>query len=408
MASIRENKKNGKTVSYRFTACLERDVHGRQIRRYSTWIPPEELTPSKVRKAAERAANAWEEKTRKEYQKGRDAVAEGRSYTVPPEHRRDDFVSFVDDIWFSLYICNGDRKSTTTAFYEDIARYITSYFKGAVLQDITPMLIQQYLQYLRAEHEERTGKPLSANYLHHQFGVLKNIFGYAEKNDFITKNPMSRVDSPKKVKKPVDALTPEQAAVFFEKLQDCPLDFRTMLYLLITTGLRRGELLGLRWGDIDGKNGVLNVERGVAYTAKTGVVIGAPKTASSIRTIPLVPGSIHLLQQLKKQVKTEHPNTILEEAYLFPSAESLFKPREPNAVTRRIKNFMIRNGLPDLSPHDLRHSCATLLLSQGASLKAVQEILGHSDASTTLNFYVRADLGQMKAVTERLASAFNL
>ena len=118
--------------------------------------------------------------------------------------------------------------------------------------------------------------------------------------------------------------------------------------------------------------------------------------------------TLKLLQQLKKQVKGQHPDTILKEAFIFPGESDLFTPRDPNAVTRRVKRFMKRNGLPDLSPHDLRHSCATLLLSQGADIKSVQEILGHADASTTLNFYVKADLRQMQAATEKYAAAFNL
>ena len=408
MANIRENKKDGKTVSYRFTVCLERDAQGKQIRRYTTWTPPDGLTAAKAKKAAERAADAWEQEVKAEYQKEKEAAASGQSYALPPEKRKDDFVSFVNGTWFTLYICNGDRKKTTTVYYEDIARYITAYFKGAILQEISPIHIQHYLQYLRKEHEKRTGKPLSAKYLHHHYGTLKNIFGYAEKNDLIVKNPMNRVDAPKMVKKPVDALTPEQAKAFFNRLSDCALDFRCMLHLLITTGMRRGECIGLKWKDIDEKNSVLHIERGVAYTSKTGIVVSTPKTSTSIRTIPLMPSTLLLLQQLKKQTKAEHPNTLLKEAFIFPSEKDLFAPRDPNAITRRVKRFMKNNGFPDLSPHDLRHSCATLLLSQGADIKSVQEILGHANASTTLNFYVKSDLQQMQAATEKYAAAFNL
>ena len=93
---------------------------------------------------------------------------------------------------------------------------------------------------------------------------------------------------------------------------------------------------------------------------------------------------------------------------MFPGKTGLFAPRDPNSVTKRVKRFMKLSGFPDLSPHDLRHSCATLLLSQGADIKSVQEILGHADASTTLNFYVKSDIRQMKAATEKYAAAFNL
>ena len=104
----------------------------------------------------------------------------------------------------------------------------------------------------------------------------------------------------------------------------------------------------------------------------------------------------------------ENPEVDLEESFIFHSRKDIFFPKNPDAVTRRLKRFMESNNLPDVSPHDLRHSCASLLLESGADIKSVQEILGHANASTTLNFYVKTDMKQMKAATDKFAEEFGL
>lgn len=408
MANIRENKKNGKTISFRFIACLERNAQGKQVRRYTTWIPPEGLTPSRARKAAERAADAWENEVKAEYQKEKEAKAQGRAYMLPPEKRHDDFAVFISDTWLPLQVRDGNNKPNTVAFYQNIAKIITKYFNGKILQEISPADIQKYLVYLRTEYKSKSGKPLSAKTLRHHHGTLNLIFGYAERQEMIAKNPMQRVDPPKKEKKPVDALTQEQAAKLFPLLSSYPLDFHCIMQLLVTTGMRRGECMGLKWRDIDENACTISIERNVSYTPESGVIVSTPKTANSIRTIPIMPSTLQLLQQLKQETQQQHPGTDLKDAFLFPKGNEIFTARDPNSVTRRVKRFMKNNGFPDLSPHDLRHSCATLLLSQGADIKSVQEILGHADASTTLNFYVKTDLRQMQAATDKFAAAFNL
>ena len=397
MANIRENQKNGKTVSYRFTACLGRDGSGAQIRKYTTWTPPEGMPPSKSKKAAEKEAKRWEKEWRERLaEKPREA------------ERKDDFVSFVNDLWFPLQVKGNNRKPKTVAFYESAVKIITGYFAGAVLQEMKPMDIEKYLVYLRTEYKSRFGKPLAPKTVHHHYGTLKLIFAYAERLERIEKNPMLRVPAPKKEKKPVDALSQEQARRFFEKIADCPSDFKCTLYLLVTAGLRRGECIGLKWKDINEANGTLSIERNVTYTPQSGLVVSTPKTSNSIREIPLMSGVLALLKEYKEEVQIQHKGVCLDEAFLFPKADDLFTPRTPDSITRHLKRFMSRSGLPDLSPHDLRHSCATLLLANGADIKSVQEILGHADASTTLNFYVKADIRHMRSATDKFASAFGL
>ena len=408
MASLIEVFKDGRIVSYRFSCCVGRDERGKQLRRSMTWKPPDGLRQSRMRAAAERAAADWEETVRAEYAAELERMSRPDPGYIPPEERRDDFVEFVDNVWYKLYICNGDRKKSTETYYKDIIKYITDYFAGAVLQDITPIQIQEYLQHLRKEREKQKNKPMSDKYMHHQYGALRNIFGYAYKNKMISENPMDNVEAPRMKKKPVDALSDEQAKVFFEKVKSCPIDLQCILTMLITTGLRRGELAGLKWRDIDTSAGVLHVERGVSYTHGSGVVVSTPKTSSSIRDVPLMPATVDVLLRYLDDVKRKHQSTIIKDAFLFHRSDDLFRPIDPNAITRRVKRFMRNSGLPDLSPHDLRHSCATLLLAQGADVKSVQQILGHSDASTTLNFYVKADLQQMRAATDKMAAAFDL
>ena len=166
--------------------------------------------------------------------------------------------------------------------------------------------------------------------------------------------------------------------------------------------------MGLKWQDVNLEEGWIKVSRNVTYCSGNGIVIGTPKTTHSNRVIPLLQSAVDLSKRYRVNIQGRYPNVNLEQTFLFPSLSSPLTPRDPNSVTRRLKRFMKRYGLPDLSPHDLRHSCATLLLASGADVKSVQEMLGHSDASTTLNFYVRTDFQQMKAATTGFADRFNL
>lgn len=400
MANITPNLKDGKVISYKFRCYLGREESGKQIFRCITWQPPEGLTPSKAERTAQRVATEWEKQVKDEYEKDLQNPERVKEREIAKNWT--DFAVFALDTWFPLCICDGDHKPKTVDFYRHITNKISEYFKGKAIQQIASTDIQKYLIYLRTKYRTKQGKPISDKTIRHHYCVLTLIFAYAVEQEIILKNPMDKVDCPKLAKKPVEALTQEQAVDFLSRLDSCDMDFRCMLTLLITTGIRRGELMGLQWRDIDFEHLTISIQRNVTYTPESGVIVDTPKTENSMRIIPLIPSVAQLLAQYRMS------RTDTKESFLFPSDKGDKIARDPNAVTRRVKRFMKNNGFPDMSPHDLRHSCATLLLNNGADIKSVQEILGHTNASTTLNFYVKSDLRQMKAATAKFATAFGL
>jgi integrase len=224
------------------------------------------------------------------------------------------------------------------------------------------------------------------------------IFEYAFKNNFISTNPVRKIESPKLNPKKVDVLTKGEVLLFLREVEKLPPTLRLMYNLLLTTGMRRGECFGLQWGDVDFENKVLRIVRNVTYTSSSGITVGLPKTNNSIRDIPITNGTINLL--LGYKLSEEQEIQLSKDAFIFHSDSSSLCPRNPTYITKHMKKFMARIGLPNMSPHDLRHTCATLLLQSGADVKSVQDILGHSDASTTLNFYVRSNIDSMRIATD--------
>lgn len=416
MATIVDKEKNGKVISFKFIACLGRE-NGKKIYRTTVWKPPDGLSYTKARKMAEVEAYKWEQSLREN-----DDQPAGE-FTVPPEmseelpaalepvetvREEETFRWFVEQVWIPLRVVGGGLRPSTVSMYGFLLKVILPKFGDRKITEITGIDLMRYLQYLRDEYRAPNGKMLSEKSIKHHFNILRNIFNYAEKQEVIQKNPIKKVDPPKLTKRPVDALTQKQAKIFFQALGGCKLEYRCMMLLMATAGIRRGECLGLQWRDFNFEENTFHIERNVTYTKMSGIVVAEPKTPCSVRTIPLMDGVKYYLLQLQREAMFRYPHTVLTTAFIFEGKESPFLPRDPNTVTRKVSQFMKSVGLPGISPHDLRHTCATLLLENGADIKSVQEILGHADASTTLNFYVKADLGQMKIATQKYADAFNL
>ena len=388
MATIYPKRKDGKIVSFKFKTFLGRDENGKQQFKCKTWIPDKQMAENRLLALAEKESIIWERQVQVD-------MEEQKNTFKPVEIT---FERFVKDVWQPAKMNLNEVRPTTIAFNNYILKIIIPYFDKLKLSEITSKTIEQYLDYLRNSYRSKNGKGLAPKTVKHHYCLLNLIFQYAFKLDYIDNNPLTKVDTPKLIKHRVDALTKDQVKTFIEELKTIPLMQRTMYTLLLTTGIRRGEMFGLKWKDIDFNNRLIRIERNVIYTKESGVIVGLPKTTAGIRDIPITDGMIRLLNEYKQGEK------VFDNAFVFHTDNEPFKPHNPDYATRYLRKFMQRANLPNMSPHDLRHTCASMLLQSGADIKSVQDILGHADASTTLNFYVKSDMQNMRLSTDR---AFN-
>ena len=388
MATIYTNRKDGKIVSFKFKVFLGKEASGKHIVKCKTWVPDREMTEKKLRARAEKEAVLFEYEAAAQYE-------EEQKRFKPSEIT---FADFVEQVWLPSKINMDEVRTTTIVFHKSMLKIILPYFQGKQLKEITDKDITKYLDYLRKDYCSAKKKPLAPKSVRHHYCTLNLIFSYAVKLDYIEKNPLAKVDTPKLVKHKVNALSKAETQIFIQEIQKLPLWLKTMYNLLITTGIRRGECFGLQWQDVDFINRLIRIKRSVTYTSMSGIIVGLPKTQAGLREIPLTDGMINLLQEYKSK------ENAAATAFVFHSETSPFDPHHPDFATDHLKKFMKKIGLPDMSPHDLRHTCASLLLQSGADIKSVQDILGHADASTTLNFYVKSDMANMRTAT---ANAFN-
>lgn len=224
---------------------------------------------------------------------------------------------------------------------------------------------------------------------------------------------MRGIKPPKQPHKDVDYLSPADAQAFLTALQSAPLRWRAIMQIMLYLGLRRGEVCGLQWGDIDFNENTVRVQRNVCYTGAAGVVVGEPKTANSFRTLPAPAAVMATLKEWKAEQETyfrEIANTskttlvITPTAFVFSADLDPYSPQFPTHITKKVKQFCKQHDLPDVSPHDLRHTCGSLMLESGVNLKAVQQFLGHEDAETTLKFYAGVDAESLRKATTSLAN----
>jgi len=291
--------------------------------------------------------------------------------------------------------------------YEQLAKsHIIPYFQalGVQLQKVDKNLIQNYINE-KARNGRLDGKGgLSTRSLKLHKNIINQTLKEALKNGLITVNPCQFVTLPAMNRREPTFYTASQVDTLLSVFKDDP------LYLLVkitaTYGLRRSEILGLQWNSINFETDTIQISHTVVKV-QTVVQKNKTKNQSSYRGFPLVPEiKTLLLEERARQEnnKNEFKKAYTDSPYVFVWSDG--KPFTPDFVTHHFERIIKKNNLPYIRFHDLRHSCASILLSQGFTLKDVQEWLGHSDIKMTANVYGHLDIERKKSIAEAMASAF--
>jgi len=222
------------------------------------------------------------------------------------------------------------------------------------------------------------------------YNILNGIFRMAFLDDSILENPMLKVARPKPRKDEQareegdKAYTVDELRRILSCLEGEPLKWQAFISLVADTGIRRGEACGLQWGDVDFKAGTVTVRRNLQYTASAGVYETSPKNGKA-RTVDVGPDVLSLLSRLR----VEQASACISK-WVFTQDESP-EPMFPQSPTRYFKKFGERYGIEDFHPHKLRHTSASLAITNGADVVSVSERLGHSDTAVTLRMYAHAN-----------------
>lgn len=265
---------------------------------------------------------------------------------------------------------------------------IVPYFreKGITLQGIKPQDIQAFYGYVINELK------LSANTAIHYHANIRSALQHAFITERIDTNPADKVIRPKKEPYVGKAYSAEQVNQLLENVRGQKLELGIILAAFY--GLRRSEVVGLKWTAIDLVNRTITIKHTVTSGTLNGKYITIEKDSTknkpSRRTLPLVDTFYDLLVRLKHQQdinKHQFKETYCRDYLEYIYVDQLGERIKPNYITQNFKLTLKKLQMPHIRFHDLRHSCATLLLANGVSMKEVQEWLGHSDYSTTANIY---------------------
>lgn len=448
--------KNGK-ISYQIRVYSGYDRNGKQIEHSMTWRPPDTMSEKQADREALRQAIKYEEAVKNgtcfdsktSFREYSENLLENNKYMFAPK-TIERYRALLKDInvaigdmpltklqshhlqeFYNNLRENGTKQTGAYACSEKLRPLIsekgltikaTAQKSGLSAATISAACRSEHISIESAKkiatafdrqveklfevHSETTG--LSSKTILHYHRLISSILAQATRDRLVPFNIADHnyMKAPKLEHSEAAFLDEEQARHVLELLNDEPLKWKTAMYLLMFSGVRRGELLGLEWQDIDFDKRIIHIKRTSQYVQHMGIITKSPKNATSYRTVKLPEFVFDLLREyqaywnkLRNDMldRWEHFITItladgstqtVRNDRLFIKDDTT--PMNPDSLTDWTSNFVKRNKLPHFTPHSLRHTHATLLIAEGVSIPTVSRRLGHSSITTTSKIYVHA------------------
>jgi len=438
MANITQRDSKGGT-SYLIRSSCGYNTQGKQIVKSMTWTPSPGMTPKQVQKELNRQAVLFDEKCAAQGQESGNikfqafaeqwleeyatpnlrtrTVArlhqlEARTYAAIGHIRIDKltarhvqkFINNLAEPGISTVNDKAKAKGGLTSLLADmnLTQKALAEKVGVSRSVLSAVCRGESTSFASAEKVARgLGRPvselftitkskttLSPKTLAHYLSFVSDVMQYAVRFDMIQDNPCRRVTIPSGPKEARDIYSLEEAQRFLDSLENAPTKYRAFFTLAIYGGLRRGEILGLEWSDLDFQNQIIRIQRTSLYTKGLGTYTDTTKNKTSTRTLKLPAAVFAVL----RQHKSEQAEDRLKQGDHWQDHDRLFTnlngdPMHPNTPYHWLKRFCSETGQRFLGVHAFRHLNASLLINSGADVVLVSKSLGHSQVSTTLNIY---------------------
>ena len=306
--------------------------------------------------------------------------------------------------WMDTWFENVAKIKVRPSSHQTYKGYIDNHIKPSIgkipLEKLTTMDLQKFYRKLltkgRVERIESKEQPkgLSAKTVRNINQVISSAMDLAVAQKIILTNPTNACELPTVEHQEMQTIPAEQLQAFLDEARATGV--YEMYYIELATGLRRGELLGLKWSDIDWKNGIIKVRRQIARV--DGEIVEAPlKTKNSYRAVTISQQAIEVLRQQKAKTN---------DTYVFPSPNG--GPISPDSVNNMLKRVLERAGIPKVRFHDLRHTFATIALQNGVDIKTVSGMLGHFSAGFTLDTYAHVTTSAQKEAAQTMGNILSL